>query len=94
MRYSFEFDPRKAAANERKHGVSFEEAQSVFNDPLAIAFPDDAHSVEEERQFLVGHSRQDRLLVVCFTVRGGEVLRIINARKATRLERMDYEQST
>jgi uncharacterized DUF497 family protein len=92
MRFRFEWDPRKATSNLAKHGVAFEEAASVFNDPLAYTFADPDHSVGEERQLTFGVSNAGRLLVVISTERG-DALRIVSARKATRRERGIYEQS-
>lgn len=91
MRLRFEWDPRKAAENLAKHRVSFEEAASVFNDPLAYTFADPDHSVGEERQLTFGISSAGRLLAVISTERG-DALRIVSARKATRHERGIYEQ--
>ncbi len=91
MRFRFEWDPRKAAENLAKHRVSFEEAASVFNDPLAYTFADPDHSVGEERQLTFGVSSAGRLLAVISTERG-DALRIVSARKATRHERGIYEQ--
>ncbi|BAT56105.1 hypothetical protein NOS3756_51070 [Nostoc sp. NIES-3756] len=88
----FEWDQSKAAANLKKHGVSFEEARTVFDNPLAVIFDDEAHSVDEHREIIVGHSRQNRLLLIAFTERYGKV-RIISVRLATRKEREDYEQN-
>jgi len=90
MDISFEWDRRKAAANRKKHGVSFEEALTVFGDSLAHIFDDPDHSGTEAREIIVGHSARQRLLVVCFVERGKGV-RIFSARKATRKERNDYE---
>lgn len=92
MTIRFEWDPKKAAQNVTDHGVSFEEASSVFADPLARIFDDEDHSDKEQREIIIGHSIRERLLVVSFTERIG-VLRIISARKATRNERKDYEQN-
>jgi uncharacterized DUF497 family protein len=89
----FEWDQSKAASNLKKHGVSFEEAKTVFDNPLAVIFDDEAHSVDEQREIIIGHSRQNRLLLIAFTERSGNV-RIISARLATRNEREDYEQNT
>jgi uncharacterized protein len=86
----FEWDAAKAAANRRKHGVSFEEAQTVFGDRLTLVGPDEVHSEVEERERAVGRSVKGRLLVLIFT-RRGEVFRIINARRATRLETRRHE---
>jgi uncharacterized DUF497 family protein len=88
----FEWNPSKATANLKKHGVSFEEAKTVFDNPLAVIFDDEAHSIDEQREIIIGHSRQNRLLLVAFTERLGNV-RIISARLATRQEREDYEQN-
>lgn len=87
----FEWDPRKAAHNSAKHGVSFEEAKTVFDDDLFLVFSDPDHSLEEQRFLIVGRSRQARLLVVVYTERA-EVVRLISAREATRRERRTYEQ--
>ncbi len=91
MKFRFEWDPRKAAENLAKHRVSFEEAASVFNDPLAYTFADPDHSVGEERQLTFGVSSAGRLLAVISTERR-DALRIVSARKATRHERGIYEQ--
>ena len=91
MKLRFEWDLRKAEANRAKHGVSFEEAASVFTDPLAYTFPDPDHSVGEERSLTFGLAGTGRLLAVISTERGG-ALRILSARKATRRERDIYEQ--
>ena len=91
MEFVFEWDRRKAWINAAKHGVSFEEALTVFADPLARIFDDPAHSTGEVREIIVGHSRRRRLLVVSFTERG-DAVRIVNARRATKNERYDYEE--
>ncbi len=91
MSLQFEWDEDKARSNARKHGVTFEEASSVLADSLAAIFTDEAHSVEESREIMVGHSAGGRLLVVSFTERG-EAIRVISARQATKRERRDYEQ--
>ena len=89
----FEWDPRKDAANARKHGVSFAEAQSVFFDEHAIQFYDDEHSDQEERFIMLGMSLHSRILVVCHCERrSGGIIRIISARKATHAERMHYRR--
>jgi uncharacterized DUF497 family protein len=87
----FEWDPKKAAANKSKHGVTFHEAATVFGDPLAITFADPDHSVDEERYLTFGLSRFDRLLVVSHANRGDRI-RIISARIMTRHERSIYEE--
>ncbi len=88
----FEWDADKARRNKRKHGVSFEEAASVFGDPLAITFADPDHSAGEERRLSFGLSQTGRLLVVSHAERARRV-RIISAREATRYERKIYEES-
>ena len=87
----FEWDPRKADANSRKHGVSFDEAASVFDDPLAITYADPDHSEDERRSVTFGYGATNRLLVVSHTERG-DTWRIINARPATRSEQQIYEE--
>ena len=89
----FEWRASKAEANFAKHGVRFEEALTVFADPLARIFDDPDHSVDESREIIVGHCTRQRLLIVSFTQRGRAV-RIISARSATKRERHDYEQGT
>jgi uncharacterized protein len=86
----FEWDPSKAAGNWRKHGVSFDEASSVFGDRLAISIQDPDHSVDEDRYLTTGLSGEQRLLVVSHVYRGGSI-RIITAREASRQERKQYE---
>ena len=93
MELRFEWDAKKARSNLNKHQVSFDEAITVFNDPLAYIFDDDDHSINEHREIIIGHSVIDRLLVVCFTARSEDVVRIINARQATRMEQKDYEEN-
>ncbi len=88
-----EWNQRKAAVNETKHRVSFEEAVTVFSDPLARIFDDPDHSSVEAREIIIGHSNKERLLVICFTERG-DAVRLFSARKATRQERKDYETRT
>lgn len=88
----FEWDEAKAAANLRKHGISFEEAKTVFDNPLAVIFEDEAHSTDEFREIIIGHSQRNRLLLIAFTQRLDSI-RIISARLATRQERQDYEQN-
>lgn len=87
----FDWDSDKSAENVAKHGVTFEEAASIFSDPLAITFPDPDHSVGEERVLTFGISNQVRLLAVISTERR-DTLRIVSARTATRRERGVYEQ--
>lgn len=92
MELEFEWDEDKAASNQKKHRVAFAEATTVFADPLAAIFDDVAHSDEEHREIIIGHSAENRLLLVCFTERAGAV-RIISARRATTRERRDYEEN-
>jgi uncharacterized protein len=93
MELRIEWDKRKAVANQRKHGVSFEEARSVFFDEEALLIPDEGHSDEEERFIMLGLSSRLRTLVVCHCYRqADEIIRIISARKANRTERAQYEQ--
>lgn len=88
----FEWDPAKAAANLKKHQVSFEEAKSVFYDEFAVQFFDEDHSSDEERFLMLGMSSGAKLLVVCHCEREhGEVIRIISARKATKRESAFYQ---
>ena len=87
----FEWDPRKAASNARKHGVSFEEARSVFADERAKLIDDPDHSEDEDRFILMGLSGSLRVLIVCHCYREeGNVVRIISARKATAREEKFY----
>ncbi|MGC8491432.1 MAG: BrnT family toxin [Syntrophobacteraceae bacterium] len=87
----FEWNPEKAVKNKRKHGIAFEEASTVFADPLAITFVDPDHSFDEDRYLTFGLSKLERLLVVSHTSRGG-LTRIISARLVTHRERMIYEE--
>lgn len=87
----FEWDVRKERENQRKHGVSFEEARSVFFDPQAVEFYDDEHGAMEDRFLLLGVSAKLRILMVCHCIRdAGDVIRIISARKATKNEQREY----
>ena len=87
----FEWDQRKALSNRAKHGVSFEEAATVFGDPVGRIVHDPRHSDAEERYVLLGHSRLGRLVAVMFTERG-EAIRIISARPAARREGRGHEK--
>ncbi|MEO6195914.1 MAG: BrnT family toxin [Thermoanaerobaculia bacterium] len=87
----FEWDPDKAAHNLDKHGVTFEEAQTVFEDDLFVVFEDPDHSGYEKRYLIMGQSREGRLLVVSYTERSRRA-RLISARPATRRERKAYEE--
>jgi uncharacterized DUF497 family protein len=89
----FDWDKTKAAANFKKHKVSFDEATTVFSDPLARIFNDPDHSTEERREIIVGHSILSRLILVCFTERETSLIRIFSARQTTRKERQDYEEN-
>lgn len=89
----FEWDAAKAASNLRKHGVSFDEARTVFYDEFAIQFHDEAHSAEEDRFLMLGLGSLANLLLVCHCERlDGDVIRIISARRATKLESAHYHQ--
>lgn len=90
MSLNFEWDNHKAARNLAKHGVSFDEGMTVFDDPFYIDFYDPDHSYEEHRYIIVGISKQQRVLVVSYTERG-DIIRLISARPATRKEQRDYE---
>jgi uncharacterized protein len=87
-----EWDASKAARNLQKHGIAFEEAATVFEDPTFITAVDDEHSVDEERYITIGRSSQDRLLIVAHTDRGGRI-RIISARRATKREAEFYAEA-
>jgi len=88
----FDWDDGKAQVNLAKHGVSFQEAASVFDDPLSITFPDPSHSLEEDRSVIIGHSERGRLLFVSHMDRGDQ-MRLISARQATRQEKRVYEEA-
>lgn len=90
----FEWDPKKADMNLRIHGVSFDEAKTVFGDPLARIFDDEVHSFEEKRSAIFGHSETNRLLMVSFTERENDTIRLISARRATPRERRLYDDQT
>ncbi len=90
---TFEWDVNKARANLTKHAVSFQEATTVFGDPLSLTIPDPAHSQTESRFIILGRSHQGRILVVVHTERGDNV-RIISARPASRRERKPYEEAS
>ncbi len=88
----FEWDPKKAAANARKHGITFLEACTVFGDPLARIHDDPYHAGSENREVIVGRSARGLLLLVCFVERT-EAVRLISARQATAREHHDYEEA-
>ena len=92
MPLQFEWDDNKAKSNAAKHGVSFEEASTVFGDPLSLTISDPAHSQAEDRFIILGHSHKQRLLVVVHTDRGDSI-RLISARRASKHERKSYEES-
>lgn len=88
----FEWDTKKSRSNQAKHGVLFDEAIRVFDDPFALVAPDAKHSLHEERNWLIGETEKGQVLVVVYTVRGGSI-RLISARHASRKERRIYETS-
>jgi len=96
--YHFEWDPHKAVANHRKHGVAFEQAATVFRDPLAVSICDEEHSEHEERWVTLGQAENGALLVVVHTYRATSeteaLIRIISVRRATKREQDDYEKGT
>ena len=91
MEFVFEWDPEKARANLAKHGVSFDDARHVFDDPLAQTVPDRDHALAERRFRTIGLALDGRLVVVFHTERG-DTIRIIGARRPTRREQQDYEE--
>ena len=90
--FVFEWDEAKALANERKHGVSFDEAKTVFGDAYALYVPDGPHSWDEERLIIIGRSERQRHLFVVYVDRSDVTLRLISARRATPRERRAYEE--
>lgn len=88
----YEWDPKKAKANLRKHGVSFEEAATVFLDPLAATYPDPDQSDNETREITIGRTARHRVVFISHTRRGDRT-RLISGRKATKRERKQYEES-
>ncbi|MBL8188752.1 MAG: BrnT family toxin [Acidobacteria bacterium] len=88
---AFDWDKKKAAENFVKHGVSFEEAETVFDDPLYVDFYDPNHSLGEHRFIIIGESAQGRLLMVSYTERG-DLIRLISSRELTPTERKKYEE--
>ena len=93
MPLNFQWDENKARTNLAKHGVSFEEAATVFGDALSLTIPDPAHSQREDRFIILGMSHKGKLLVVVHTERGDSI-RLISARRASRRERKSHEEST
>lgn len=94
MSVRFEWNANKATFNLSKHAVSFDEATTVFDDPLAVTFDDVNHSSRERREIIVGHSINDRLLLVCFSEQIEDMIRIFSARALTKRERKDYEENS
>ena len=92
MPLTFEWDDNKARSNLAKHGIGFDEASTVFGDPLSLTIADPAHSQIEERYITIGNSHKQKLLVVAHTNRGDNI-RVISARPATRRERKSYEEN-
>lgn len=88
----FDWDDAKEATNIKKHGVDFLEAQTVFNDPLAVTLFDEESSTDEERFLLIGHSAKARKVLVVFAEKVEDVIRIVSARTLTPKERKDYEE--
>lgn len=88
---TFQWDARKSASNRRKHGVTFEDAVTVFLDPLALTFPDPDHSQNEDREITIGFTLKRQLVIVAHSSRG-RAIRVISARLATRSERQQYEE--
>jgi uncharacterized DUF497 family protein len=89
----FEWDANKQNQNQQKHKILFEEATTVWTDPLALIAPDPTHSITEKREWIIGQSYESRILVVVFTMRE-EIIRIISARPANKSERKKYVEST
>ena len=86
----FEWNAQKAEINNKKHGISFDEASTVFGDALSVTYPDPDHSIHEERYVMIGLSNKNRILVISH-IYHGETVRIISARQATKPERRFYE---
>ena len=91
---AFKWHSEKAKSNFEKHGVSFEEAESVFDDPLQVHYPDYAHSIGEQRYICLGDSNQGRLITLAYTENTPNLFRIISARLATRREQRTYESQS
>ncbi|MCI5212122.1 MAG: BrnT family toxin [Candidatus Electrothrix sp. ATG2] len=95
MSLQFEWDKKKAASNLKKHKVNFDEACTVFSDPLALIFDDEAHSRPDElREIIIGNSAKGRLLLVSYTEREHDIVRIISSRSATKHEQRNYEENS
>jgi uncharacterized DUF497 family protein len=93
MELVFEWNREKERINFQKHGITFNEAKSVFYDPLARIFDDVIHSVDESREIIIGHSFTKKLLLVVYVERKQNQIRIISARQATKKEKKDYEEN-
>ncbi len=93
MELIFEWDKKKAKINFKKHNIDFEEAKTVFYNPLSKIFDDEIHSIKERREIIIGHSSKNRLLIVIFNEREQNSIRIISARIANTKERIDYEEN-
>lgn len=91
---AFEWHLEKAKSNFDKHGVSFEEAETVFDDPLQVHYPDYTHSIGEQRYICIGYSIQERLITLAYTEKIPNLFRIVTARLATRKERTAYESQS
>lgn len=96
MKLIFEWDKKEAMVNQQKHKISFEEAKTLFNDPLLLTFSDEYHSVNEERYISIGISAHGRILLIIHTEQKDSddilIIRIISCRKATKFERQVYEE--
>lgn len=92
MQWDFRWDEEKATRNIRKHGISFEEARSAFDDPFSLSVADHRHRDDEERSLLIGSSIRGELLVIAYVERGDNIIRVISARLADRRERKRYEE--
>jgi uncharacterized DUF497 family protein len=94
INYHFEWDPKKAQSNRERHGISFDEAATIFLDPLAITIYDPDHSETEERWITMGISKKGRLLIVCHTFHRqnaeSSIIRVISSRKANKIETQEY----
>ncbi|MBQ4514818.1 MAG: BrnT family toxin [Anaerolineaceae bacterium] len=89
-KFLYEWDDKKNRINIQKHGISFEEAATAFEDPNALTLPDEKHSIDEDRFWLIGFSSRANLLIVSHCFREGQVIRIISARKAEKIEKLVY----
>ena len=89
----YEWDPKKAGSNLKRHKVSFDEATSVFTDPFALTFDDPEHSLDEQRHITIGTSKKQRILFLSHDDRGEDHVRVISARPATRQEAYAYQES-